>query len=64
MQNILVDGVTFKDSPMWFCTCSLRKHTLNNVTVEGLGPNNDGFDPEVQEIFWLAIATSIPEMIA
>jgi polygalacturonase len=46
-KNILVEGVTFKDSPMWFLHSVLCENiTLRNVTVEGLGPNNDGFDPE------------------
>lgn len=46
-KNILVEGVTFKDSPMWFLHPVLCENvTLRNVTVEGSGPNNDGFDPE------------------
>ena len=46
-KNILVEEVTFKDSPMWFLHPVLCENvTLRNVTVEGLGPNNDGFDPE------------------
>ncbi len=46
-KSILVDGVTFKDSPMWFLHPVLCDNiTLKNLTIEGLGPNNDGFDPE------------------
>jgi polygalacturonase len=46
-KNLLIDGVTFKDSPMWFLNPVLSENiTVTNVTVEGLGPNNDGFDPE------------------
>ena len=46
-KNVLIDGVTFKDSPMWFLNPVLSENiTVTNVTVEGLGPNNDGFDPE------------------
>jgi polygalacturonase len=46
-KNVLIDGVTFKDSPMWFLNPVLSENiTVKNVTVEGLGPNNDGFDPE------------------
>lgn len=46
-KNILIDGVTFKDSPMWFLNPVLSENiTVKNITVEGLGPNNDGFDPE------------------
>jgi polygalacturonase len=46
-KNILIDSVTFKNSPMWFLNPVLCTNvTINNVTVEGLGPNNDGCDPE------------------
>lgn len=46
-QNILVEGVTFKDSPYWtlhptFCT----NVTIQNVTVEPGGRNDDGCDPD------------------
>jgi polygalacturonase len=45
--NVLIDGVTLKNSPMWFIHPVLSKNvTVNNVTVSGLGPNNDGCDPE------------------
>lgn len=46
-KNILVQGVTFKNSPMWFLHPVLSRNvTIAGVTVEGLGPNNDGCDPE------------------
>lgn len=46
-ENILIEGVTFKNSPMWFINPVLSKNiSVLNVTVEGLGPNNDGCDPE------------------
>lgn len=46
-KNVLIEGVTFKDSPMWFINPVLCENiTVSNVTVEGLGPNNDGLDPE------------------
>jgi polygalacturonase len=46
-KNILIDGVTFKNSPMWFLHPVLCENvTLSNVTVDGLGPNNDGCNPE------------------
>lgn len=46
-KNVLIDGITFKNSPMWFIHPVLCENvTVNNVTVEGLGPNNDGCDPE------------------
>jgi len=45
--NILVQGVTFRDSPMWFLHPVLSRNiSILNVTVVGLGPNNDGCDPE------------------
>jgi len=46
-KNILIDGVTIKNSPMWFIHPVLCENvTIKNVTVEGLGPNNDGCNPE------------------
>ncbi len=46
-KNILISGVTFKDSPMWFIHPTLSENiTIENVTVIGHGPNNDGCDPE------------------
>lgn len=46
-ENILIDGVTLKNSPMWFINPVLSSNiTVSNVTIEGLGPNNDGCDPE------------------
>jgi len=46
-KNILIEGVTFKDSPMWFIHPVLCENVIiKNVTVEGLGPNNDGCNPE------------------
>ncbi len=45
--NVLIDGVTLINSPMWFIHPVLSKNvTVRNVTVSGLGPNNDGCDPE------------------
>jgi len=46
-RNVLVEGVTFKDSPMWFLHPVLCENvTILGVTTEGQGPNNDGCDPE------------------
>ena len=46
-KNVLIEGVTFKNSPMWFIHPVLSENvSIINVTVEGLGPNNDGCDPE------------------
>ena len=46
-QNVLVDGVTIVNSPMWLIHPVLcRNVTVRNVVVNGHGPNNDGCDPE------------------
>lgn len=46
-KNVLVEGVTFRNSPMWFLNPVLcRNVSVVNVTTEGQGPNNDGCDPE------------------
>lgn len=46
-KNILIEGVTLKNSPMWFMNPVLCENvTIDGVTIEGLGPNNDGCDPE------------------
>jgi polygalacturonase len=45
--NVLVEGVTFKNSPMWFLHPVLCKNvSVIGVTTDGQGPNNDGCDPE------------------
>ena len=46
-QNVLIDGVTVKNSPMW----QIHPVLCTNVTVRGVtmashGPNNDGCNPE------------------
>ena len=46
-KNVLIEGVTIKDSPMWeihpvLCT----NVTVQRVTIISHGPNNDGCDPE------------------
>lgn len=46
-KNVLIDGVTFKNSPMWFLNPVLCENvTVQNLTIDGLGPNNDGCNPE------------------
>lgn len=46
-KNVLMEGVTLKNSPMWFIHPVLSSNiSIVGVTVEGLGPNNDGCDPE------------------
>ena len=46
-QNVLIEGVTIINSPMWelhpvLCT----NVTIRDVTINTHGPNNDGCDPE------------------
>ncbi len=46
-SNVLIEDVTFIDSPMWMIHPVLCKNvTIKGVTVRGKGPNNDGCDPE------------------
>ena len=46
-QNILIEGVTFKNSPMWVIHPVLSTNvTIRDITVDSHGPNNDGCDPE------------------
>lgn len=46
-KNILIEGVTIKNSPMWHIHPVLSENiTVRDVTVVGHGPNNDGCNPE------------------
>ena len=46
-KNILIEGVTIKNSPMWHIHPVLSENiTVRNVKVVGHGPNNDGCNPE------------------
>ena len=46
-QNVLIEGVTFINSPMWILNPVLCTNvTIQKVTVDSHGPNNDGCDPE------------------
>ena len=46
-QNVLIEGVTIKDSPMWEIHPVLCKNvTVSGVKISSHGPNNDGCDPE------------------
>ncbi len=46
-QNILVEGITIKNGPFWHIHPVLSQNiTIKNVKVEGMGPNNDGCNPE------------------
>jgi len=45
--NILFEGVTIRNSPMWELNPVLcRNVTVRNVKISSHGPNNDGCDPE------------------
>lgn len=46
-ENILIEGVTMKDSPFWVMHPLWSKNiTVRRVTVINEGPNGDGCDPE------------------
>lgn len=46
-ENVLIQGVTFINSPMWILNPVLCNNvTIEGVTVESQGPNSDGCDPE------------------
>lgn len=46
-QNVLIEGVTIKNSPMWEINPVLcRNVTVQGVRISSHGPNNDGCDPE------------------
>ena len=46
-QNVLIEGVTIVNSPMWEIHPVLcRNVTVQGVTINSHGPNNDGCDPE------------------
>jgi polygalacturonase len=46
-QNVLIEGVTVINSPMWVINPVLCNNvTIQKVTVNSDGPNSDGCDPE------------------
>ena len=46
-QNVLIDGVTILNSPMWEIHPVLCRNVIvQNVHINSHGPNNDGCDPE------------------
>lgn len=46
-QNVLLEGVTLRNSPMWHVHPVLCKNvTVRRLTIESDGPNTDGCDPE------------------
>ncbi|MGI9036642.1 MAG: glycoside hydrolase family 28 protein, partial [Pyrinomonadaceae bacterium] len=46
-KNVLIDGVTVVNSPMWAINPVLCENvTVQNLKINSHGPNNDGCDPE------------------
>ncbi|HEX7958786.1 MAG TPA: glycoside hydrolase family 28 protein, partial [Terriglobales bacterium] len=46
-KNVLIEGLTIKNSPMWEVTPVLCTNvTVRKLNISSLGPNNDGCDPE------------------
>ncbi len=46
-RNLWLEGITLKNSPMWTVHLVLSRNiTARNITIESMGPNNDGIDPE------------------
>ena len=46
-QNVMIEGVTFKNSPMWVIHPVLSKNVIvRGAKVDSHGPNNDGCNPE------------------
>ena len=46
-NNILLEGVTIRNSPMWHLNPVLCSNiTVRDLTIEGSGPNNDGCNPD------------------
>ncbi|MCO6009388.1 glycoside hydrolase family 28 protein [Actinoallomurus purpureus] len=46
-ENVLIEGVTIVNSPMWEIHPVLSRNILvRDITVDSHGPNNDGCDPE------------------
>jgi polygalacturonase len=46
-KNVLIEGVTIKESPMWIVHPVLSQNiTIRKLKIISHGPNNDGCDPE------------------
>lgn len=46
-ENVLIEGITIINGPFWHIHPALSRNVIvRNVQVNGLGPNNDGCDPE------------------
>jgi polygalacturonase len=46
-KNILIEGITIRNGPFWHIHPVLSQNiTVRNVRIYGMGPNNDGCNPE------------------
>jgi polygalacturonase len=46
-RQVLIEGITILNSPMWVIHPVLCNNVIvQRITIESLGPNNDGCDPE------------------
>ena len=46
-QNVLIEGVTIRNSPMWEIHPVLSRNVIvRDIKIDSHGPNNDGCDPE------------------
>jgi len=46
-KNILIEGITIRNGPFWHIHPVLSQNiTVRNVRIDGMGPNNDGCNPE------------------
>ncbi|MEP0367373.1 MAG: glycoside hydrolase family 28 protein [Cyclobacteriaceae bacterium] len=53
-ERVLVQGVTFTNSPMWIMHPTLCNHVIiDGVSVISHGPNSDGCDPESSKNVWI-----------
>ena len=63
-KNILIEGITIKNSPMWVMHPVLSENiTIRGVKVISHGPNSDGCDPEACKNVLIEDCILIPEMI-
>jgi polygalacturonase len=64
-RNILIDGITVVNSPMWEIHPVLCQNvTVRGVTVRSHGPNNDGCNPESCRDVLIEAARSTPATTA
>ncbi|MEZ4686410.1 MAG: glycosyl hydrolase family 28 protein [Bacteroidia bacterium] len=53
-KNVLIEGVTIRNSPMWILHPVLSENvTIDGVKVISHGPNSDGCDPECCKNVWI-----------